>query len=453
MNRTIQPKPISITLPLLNTQKIRSAKMSVLLMYAIAYLYSYTVWDLHPKYYLLLTILLIAFVEYVNRTLTIHTSAITAKLEYTVLLVSLITQGFLLSTHYDPYSTDDFFFFQVIAVHLLFIFYVLTRSQQHISQQFNWLSVIDGCRGIFVIPFSHFFIAIKILFIPSEVVSMNDSHKTKMIQLVKSILITLITLVLLTFAINRLRNLSDTFNQFAQQHLIHLLQQFVSSLFSTVFSLDMIPLLFVSLPVWLWLYGLIGGASFSHHFERTTSQTEAKLSRIQIFSAINISVVVTTLCVVYATFFVVSLQDLIAQLNNIPSQQALRASQASQLAVTGFWQLIQITLLNLFVLGFSYLFGHRTLWQTTHSKAALGVLLMFNLLFTLLAAWKLIALYIVQFGLTPLRLQSAWLISVILVATILAFIRLFKSITAFRYVATYFIVSYTFICAIYYYAF
>ncbi|MBK0347702.1 DUF4173 domain-containing protein [Aerococcaceae bacterium zg-ZJ1578] len=377
-------------------------------------------------------------------------ASVTAKLEYAVLLISCLIQSFLLSTQYDPYANEDFFFFQSLALHFLFIGYVLVRSNQLIGEQFNWLSGIDVWRGSITIPFSHFFTATKVLLLPTNHENATYSLKDKIIQILKFIAIIFITTRLVAFAVEQLSVISSTFDQFAQQYFIHQIQSFFEKWFTSDFWSEMISMAFLSIPVSMWLYGLIAGAIFSTHSSMTPERTEETLSRIRVFSALNITIIVTALCLLYGLFFIVSLQDFATQLSSIPTQQVIRAAHASHLAVSGFWQLIQITLLNFFVLGFAFLFGNRALWHTQYAKISFVILFSFNLLFSCLAAWKLIGIYIWFYGLTPLRLQSSWLISIIIVATILTLIRLFKPITAFRYGILYFILSYTLLCVIYY---
>ncbi|MBR7926719.1 DUF4173 domain-containing protein [Aerococcaceae bacterium zg-ZUI334] len=450
MNNEIIVEQKKSTLPLLDTQQIRAAKLNTLWIFIIAYLYTYTVWDLHTHYYLLLTLALIAFVEYFNHIMKRNIASVTAKLEYAVLLISCLIQSFLLSTQYDLYSAEDFLFFQVIALHFLFIGYVLVRSNQLIGEQFNWLSGIDVWRGSITIPFSHFFTATKVLLLPSNHENATYSLKDKIIQILKFIAIIFITTRLVAFAVEQLSVISSTFDQFAQQYFIHQIQSFFEKWFTSDFWSEMISMAFLSIPVSMWLYGLIAGAIFSTHSSITPERTKETLSRIRVFSALNITIIVTALCLLYSLFFIVSLQDLATQLSSIPTKQVIQAAQASHLAVSGFWQLVQITLLNFFVLGFAFLFGNRALWYTQYAKISFVILFSFNLLFSCLAAWKLIGIYIWFYGLTPLRLQSSWLISIIIVSTILTLIRLFKPITAFRYGILYFILSYTLLCVIYY---
>ncbi|WEM65371.1 hypothetical protein P1T45_01545 [Streptococcus parauberis] len=60
-----------------------------------------------------------------------------------------------------------------------------------------------------------------------------------------------------------------------------------------------------------------------------------------------------------------------------------------------------------------------------------------------MASWKLFGIYIALYGITPLRLNSGWFITVLIFWTMLTIIRIHKPFLAIRYGIFYIIMTIT----------
>ena len=127
----------------------------------------------------------------------------------------------------------------------------------------------------------------------------------------------------------------------------------------------------------------------------------------------------------------------------------ISAQDASNVAVSGFWQLVQVSLLNFAVLGAFYLLSKQAPSIQKGTRLATTLLFIFASLLALLAAWKLFGIYIFLYGPTPLRLLSAWFVLVLLIWCMLTLIRLYKPIQAIRIGLLYALISFTFLCYLY----
>lgn len=191
-------------------------------------------------------------------------------------------------------------------------------------------------------------------------------------------------------------------------------------------ALDTVMVFILSLPVGAWLFGLIGG-SLSHTRppfpEKTLNAGLAALPRLPVSTGY---LVPGALCAVYALFFGVQAVEFLSA-----AGQGLSAQAASDFAVTGFWELCRILLLDFVVLAVLRLFGARPLRQAGSQRRLMTVFCVFGFLFAALAASKLGA-YILLYGPTPQRVLSGWFLAVLLVWCGLAVLWLFRQIPAAR---------------------
>ena len=160
-------------------------------------------------------------------------------------------------------------------------------------------------------------------------------------------------------------------------------------------------------------------------------------------------IIIGSLCLTYALFFLTGLGELGQLLSAGTVAQAISPQNASTVAVAGFWQLVRVSILNFAVLGVFYLIAKKPLWDQKGTRFAATILFIFTSLLALLAGWKLFGIYIYLYGPTPLRLISAWFILVLLVWCLLTLIRFYKPIQAIRIGIFYALISFTLLCYLY----
>ena len=166
--------------------------------------------------------------------------------------------------------------------------------------------------------------------------------------------------------------------------------------------------LILSLPVGAYLYGLALGTRRTEPaaLAARTARLDGTLAKLRRVPEMVWCVLTGCFCAVYLLFFAVQGSYLFGAFRHrLPA-----GFTVAQYARQGFFQLCM-------VMGVNFLL----LWLVTHSSRALNrpgrimctVLLAQSILLAVTALSKL-ALYIACFGFTPLRLQSSWLVCVLL---------------------------------------
>ena len=166
--------------------------------------------------------------------------------------------------------------------------------------------------------------------------------------------------------------------------------------------------LILSLPVGAYLYGLALGTRRTEPaaLAARTARLDGALAKLRRVPETVWCVLTGCFCAVYLLFFAVQGSYLFGAFRHrLPA-----GFTVAQYARQGFFQLCM-------VMGVNFLL----LWLVTHSSRALNrpgrimctVLLAQSILLAVTALSKL-ALYIACFGFTPLRLQSSWLVCVLL---------------------------------------
>ena len=134
------------------------------------------------------------------------------------------------------------------------------------------------------------------------------------------------------------------------------------------------------------------------------------------------------LCGVYTLFFAVQAAEFAAALG---APLPLTAPDAAAFAVNGFWEFCRILALDLTVLAALHFLGAQPVTQKGLSRVLAVALCGFGAGFAMLAAAKL-AVYINLYGPTVRRILAAWVLGALLLASVLAAVRLFCGIPAAR---------------------
>jgi len=295
------------------------------------------------------------------------------------------------------------------------------------------------------------FMASCIVFLHEEESSekTNDSYSKNFQHFVILIGSLLASGVLVYFVWTQLSQVSGNFaNLFIQ--LSDFSQTFFDSLFSKIDIATILAQLFLAIPVSLYLYGLIVGSLLSERTSTFNYQVfQEKVQPLRAIPNFAAYIVIGSLLVTYILFFTTGLSELGNLLSAGTVTEAISPQSASSIAVTGFWQLVRVSLLNFAVLGAFYLISKKPLWDQIGTRLATTLLFIFATLLTLLAGWKLFGVYIYLYGPTPLRLLSGWFVLVLLVWCLLILIRLYKPIQAIRIGILYAMISFTILCYLY----
>ena len=418
----------------LDDAQIKIFKIGTIVFYLVAYFYTAILVQLKTIYSLPVTIGLLLSTEFLIKKL--HTTSIplkegAKKLETRVFFTLTIAQATALSIWGAHQQLD---FFQFLAIHLSFVFYVLSRTGWLSQGRLGIMVWFDMVQAFYTLPFKNF-MASCIVFLHEEESSekTNDSYSKNFQH----------------FVWTQLSQVSGNFaNLFIQ--LFDFSQAFFDSLFSKIDISTILAQLFLAIPVSLYLYGLIVGSLLSERTSTFNYQVfQEKVQPLRAIPNFAAYIVIGSLLVTYILFFTTGLSELGNLLSAGTVTEAISPQSASSIAVTGFWQLVRVSLLNFAVLGAFYLISKKPLWDQIGTRLATTLLFIFATLLTLLAGWKLFGVYIYLYGPTPLRLLSGWFVLVLLVWCLLILIRLYKPIQAIRIGILYAMISFTILCYLY----
>lgn len=435
----------------LQDEQLKSFRWGTILLYAISYLYITTFYEVNYVYFFPVAIALIGLVEYLSKQIEIPSQKMETlggnKVETILFAALTLGQALALSLWGFHLQLEVF---QFLAVHISFIFYVLSRTGWLVQGRLGIMIWFDSFRGTVTLPFKHFLLALQV-FHKKFVVEEEEIEDTPILsdKLKQSLFILLSLLVssfLVLFVWSQLSQVSQNFAALTGSWG-EWLGQWFERLYLNLNISNILSKLCLAFPVTLWLYGLITGSLLNQNKTGLSYQTFHKALRpIQVFPPITAYILIGSLCITYALFFVVGINEL-GQILETTSK--ISPQDASTVAVAGFWQLVRVALLNFAVLAAFYFVSKKPLWDQRGTRIAITLLFIFTTLLALLASWKLFGLYIFFYGPTPLRLLSGWFILVLLVWCLLALVRFYKPIQAIRIGIFYALISFTLLCYLY----
>lgn len=441
---TFRPQTQSqLLLGTLDNKRLHGFKLASLAILILSYLYITVFFQQKLSYLPLLVVGLITLVE-----------SLAYLMERRFLQMQkrhLETLGFLILTVAQTISLSIWGFqnqFEMIAfltLHLSFIGYVAARNGSLSQGRLGIMFWSDWLNHSFTLPFKHFFLIFSVLTKPYPNENPKSSQQTKPQSKTTGFIVLsiLMTLILVSFAWSQLVQVSDNFSALTTALGNKFFQQF--KLFSPG---EILIKEILSLPVACWLFGLLAGGRLNPKpYGLTYARFQQKLKPIRLFPQITVYITIGSLCFIYMLFCLVAFSELG---NFLSLQQHISPQDASSLAVSGFWQLVRVALLNFAVLAIFYLLSNKPLWERKGTRRLITLLFTFASIFALLAAWKLFGIYIRLYGMTPLRLLSGWFVSVILVWCLLTIIRFYKPFQAIRIGLWYALISLS--CLSYLYA-
>ncbi|MGT2832224.1 DUF4153 domain-containing protein [Streptococcus halotolerans] len=432
---------IPLYLKKLSDSEFNHYKIGAQLTYLPAYFYIVNLFNHNPSYLILAALLTIIITEW-NQPNQVYLDSVKQKSpEDRLLLGSLFLQllGFAIWG-----IQAQFDFFRLFGLHLTFVYYVLARNKQFIQGRFGVFFLRDAWRGFWTIP-------IKSIRLRSQILShprLQQSNKSKLNpQFTLTLLGSIgVAVLLVAFAISQLQAVSQHFKLVTDHWFTQLNATFFQ--FSWYdYVIDFLRYGILSLPIGAYLYGLlfaplIKGSQTDENYQ----VLQEKLDSSRILPTFSSYIIIGSLCLIYALFLILAFADL----QTLFQAQTISPQAASETAVSGFWQLVRVALLNFTTLAASYFLVSSPIWDQKVGRFLLTIFFTFSFIFALLAAWKLFGIYIYLFGLTPRRLISGWFVTVLIVWTLLTLIRLHKPFQSIRIGLFYLIFSFS--CLSYLYA-
>lgn len=220
-----------------------------------------------------------------------------------------------------------------------------------------------------------------------------------------------ISLVFLFIALSLLRSADTGFDE--------LIRQWVSGIHFEGSGRKILILLMSLVPGAL-LFGLVEGI----HSTDCAQLKEEENTLIRVFSRLRRlpagawNAVLCLFCALYLLFFGIQAAELIpAFMTNLAPGSFTMADYAKQ----GFFEMCALSALNFTLLAVDALTSDRPVRQRGFSRVMFTLMIAENILFVLLASLKLF-LYLQAFGLTPLRMQGAFGIAVLLAGCVLSLV-------------------------------
>ncbi len=285
----------------------------------------------------------------------------------------------------------------VLFLHLFAVYWLLSRSNRLAEGETSHMFVWDGITGFFVLPFKNIYLLITTVI---STFKRNKKKDKKRVGL--AILFSLIAVSIgLVLLITALRLLGQADRNFAD--VLTKIDEFLR------FRLDwaVVWRLFLAVHVGTYVYGMLGG-SFREEKERFVHRGDLVKRFVEKLRAIPDGVwigIVAVFTVFYVIFFAVQGSYLFgAFAGTLPE-----GFSYSTYAREGFFELCRVVLVNFALLWLTFRTCRK---KSTALKIAGTVLVLETILFDAVAFAKLF-MYIHEYAFTPLRLQSAWLVTVL----------------------------------------
>lgn len=333
--------------------------------------------------------------------------------------------------------TDGLGFWQVMAWHGTAIYYVLTRNGLLAAGRTSCLILLDGITGTFTIPFGNFFLRIRLLWQQLRQVWTARTHRKKRVlevafSITAALLLGGVACATLAGADANFARLWGSFGSW------------LGRLFDQDVLLADLLIFVLSLPVGAWLFGLAAGSARRSTAPVAAEQVYGNMAKLPRLPRLMGALAMAVLCGVYALFFAVQAAEFAAALG---APLPLDAVDAATFAVNGFWEFCRILVLNLAVLAVLHFLGAQPITQKGAERALAVALCAFCAAFAGLAAAKL-AVYIQLYGPTVRRIWAAWVLAALLLASILAGVRLFRKIQAARIAFVAAVFSFSLLCCL-----
>lgn len=323
------------------------------------------------------------------------------------------------------YHLEDLGILQALLWHLTAVYYVLARCGGLSQKRTGGMLGLDLCYGMLVLPWKNFFLRVRSLFHGFEHFKQDGKHLTAVILTIAAALCCVI------FAVNQLAQADHSFAQAADSF---------SQFFEQLFSSDFWIYFLISLPVGMWLFGLIGGCIKAEHSCFDSSRTASWLQSHRLIPVWSMAFILIVLDALYVLFFAISISGYLQAV-----QTQLAAPDASSYAVNGFYELCRILLFNGILLGVRFKFTDADHQQGNLLKISSVVLTICSIAFALLDFGKLMV-YSNLYGVTPRRFLAFFSLLWLLGMAILMLIRNFRVLPLVRIGFLAMMIGFSFLC-------
>lgn len=385
--------------------------IAALMTYAASYMYTVALFDSPEKLWQWLPVgaLLVGAAELLCRGRRAAGESFVWLGCFAVCIVSAV---FGLSNVWKQGNIELFIF-----VHAFLIWWVMSRSGKLLEGESGHMLPADAFNALIRLPFGNFFLGFRTL--AAAVIEKRERGGEKKKPLGWVLLAAAVCAALFIKAAVLLSEADSGFGMYMEK---------LFSRFRMNCSWNAVFYFIFSIPVWCWLYGLIGGSYRleSAAVERQRASVNAFLEKIRRVPSGLWCAAVGAFSVMYLAFFVMQFGYLFGAFTRTLPEGFIVSEYARQ----GFFELCRIMALNFALL-----------WLVTRMndggrgngpiRLLCAVLLGESMIFALIALSKL-GLYISCFGFTPRRLQSTWLVCVLLAGCILWMYTLFTERRVFR---------------------
>lgn len=319
----------------------------------------------------------------------------------------------LCGVSFTLWSNEMMYFVPYLAVHLAAVYWTLTAADALVAGRSSAGFVYDGIRGFVLLPFRYFGSIVINIIAPFRRISIDKSRRKNAYMALYGVFL---VLPILCIVIPLLMNASEEFAL-----MMRSISKWIPNMF---FKVNPLPFI-LSVPVAMYLYGLISGAIKSVPRDKAAIEQSANAPRVVANVAVN-----TVICVlsgVYVLFFASQLGSMFAAFTG----STYAGASLSDFAREGFFSLCGVAAINLIVLAAAAATAQKP-WAADKLMRVGAVCISLETLLLIVSAVSKMWLYIAQKGLTPKRLFTTLFMLFLAFVFILVIIRYKKRINITR---------------------
>lgn len=305
----------------------------------------------------------------------------------------------------------------VFFMHAYALYYVSSRSGRQIEGRSGRFFLLDIVNIVFVFPLKNFILAFHVM----KDIYLRHFRTRRQAAVWASIVAIFLSSILFIIAVILISSADNTF------------ERWLVSFFEFILNFQIFTFImrcFWSVWIAAYLYGLICGTGRESKTQVAlqSQQVDSLLDQARLVPGQVWNLILIVFSLFYFIFFIVHGTYLFSAFrNSLPE-----GFTYSEYARRGFFELCAIMSLNFALLWMSSRFTSESINEASLHRKLKVVLLVESLLFSCIAFSKLI-LYIDAYGFTPLRFQSAWLVSVLAFGTILWILSMIRRKSYVRY--------------------
>lgn len=331
-------------------------------------------------------------------------------------------------------------FLSLFFLHASIIYAVMCGTGHLFREGSSIYMPADMINGAFRIPFANF---------PGRIIAIIDSIRlrraeagsdadvssgVKTKKLIKFMIGAGVVFFCFIFLVAAFENLADVDENFNSVRLS------INDFFKN-FRLDpnLVMDFILSFPVGMYLFGLFqGSVRTKPEFERRVEKrVSAGILRLKFIAQIIFAAILMVFIGVYIAFFISQASYMFSAFFGILPEEFT----ASEYAVSGFHELINVVIINFFLLALVRLFSK----DSKLIKILSVILLAESMIFSMISASKIL-LYISRFGYTESRYLGLWGTMVVFAGSILLMVNLISRKKTFAYWLYFSVASYLGVC-------